>query len=664
MIRRYLCKGILCAVFLLVHALGLGQHPLVLKDMEKIYMVDSSRFTQVALTEDEKFVEVPARKTLYFSNPDPKKSFWYKFDILNNSSETDEWLLVSYNYHIGEIDVWTKDHNGHTEKQSFRDTLGVFDRKFVHKQPVFLVPLEPGQKKTVYVRVKNEDAYEYAFAFFSHYSFLAHFFKEYLWYGIFYGFMLFVLLYGLTNAIFFKDGVMLLYTGFIASQILHMLYRDGTGIFIFPGGTEYSDLLRVSSRCISTVALLVYAVAFLKISRRSRLFKVIVALIVIRIAAFILLKDTGKVSYDLEMFAIVFCTVLSIRSFAKGHTEAKYMSTGLSLLSVSYFFYYLFIMGVSSLSVPGFFGLYFGVAGESIFMTIAMTERFKRIRLDNFRKEQMNKELETLVQERTETIRVQNKLLEDQSKELNLFLYSASHDLKGPLKTILGLCNMGIMDKEADHRKIYDLIKNKLRNLEANLNDLNLVTNLKNADGFNAQIDFKALHEDMLMRFEEFPGFREIDIKLHLDLKNYFIADIFPIRCIYQNIFENAIKFRDDTKVSFLRISIEETGQGLVMTFEDNGEGIDKKHVPYIFNMFYRASEKSKEDTGLGLYIVKLAVLKLRGEISVDTTPGKGTKITVKLPSPSDHIVHSLFSLKNNFRPNGPVKDWHSIGLK
>ena len=82
-----------------------------------------------------------------------------------------------------------------------------------------------------------------------------------------------------------------------------------------------------------------------------------------------------------------------------------------------------------------------------------------------------------------------------------------------------------------------------------------------------------------------------------------------------------------------MSISIfEESPDSFIIRFEDNGVGISDKILPNIFNMFYRGNEESREDTGLGLYIVKQAINKLGGEINVLSKVGQGTVFIIKLP--------------------------------
>jgi signal transduction histidine kinase len=622
-------------IILLNASLCFSQSPLVLDDAEKVYEIDSSGFTQLDSIGPGKFKPSPSGtdNKKFFFNQDTQKAYWYRFKVSNKDSISREWLLVSYNYSIDEIDLLVYSDKSPPEKLYFRDTMSIYQRKIQHKQPVFSLNLKANETKTIYIRVKNESPYQYVFAIYSEFKFFSHFFIEYFQFGLFYGLMLFVLLYSIMNYIFLKDKVILIYAFFIISQTIYMLFRDGNGLFLLPNFSEYADLIKNISRTALSIFLLLYTVYFLKIDKRGILFKGILFFIVFRIAyTFFTLKDSTVFTFNLELSVILFCTIVSIRSFLKGYTDAKYMSVGLFILCISYFVYYLTLVGMSAIGPISFFSLYYGMACESIFMTIALTERFKRVKLDNFHKEQMNKELEQMVFKRTELVSVQNKLLEEQTEELNLFLYSASHDLKGPLKTIDGLCNLAMMDKHIDHSKIYPLIKDKLLKLESNINDLNSVTRIKNAENSAREIDFATLHTEIISSFNDVPGFGEMDVEQVIELKRAYHADLFTMRCIYYNICENAFKYKDTSKRSFLKINIWQSGDFIEMSFADNGQGISSDRLPFIFNMFYRANEDSKEDTGLGLYLVKIAVQKLRGEVSAESIFGEGTSISIRLP--------------------------------
>ena len=81
----------------------------------------------------------------------------------------------------------------------------------------------------------------------------------------------------------------------------------------------------------------------------------------------------------------------------------------------------------------------------------------------------------------------------------------------------------------------------------------------------------------------------------------------------------------------FLRISVKESDDAYEISLEDNGIGIEEKYLDKIFNMFFRATEQ-RTGSGLGLYIVKEAVDKLDGSITVSSVYGMGSVFTLTLP--------------------------------
>lgn len=602
--------------------------PVCLNEKSQVSIIDSSYFEE--WNPVNKMAYPPTSK--FFRNKSIDHPGWYTFKITNTSKAALEWYLVSYNYSINEIDLTAVSDAGQTEENQFRDTTSIYNRIIKHKQPVFKISLKANETKTYYLRIKNESTYNYVFALYSHENFSSHFFIEYIEFGIFYGFVFFVLLYSLIYYALLQEKVVLFYCLFIFSQLIFMLFRDGNGLFIIPTHPEYADLIKNISRACLSVTMLLYTTYFLKISPKRKLFKAISVIMVLRIAyALCMLNDTTEYTYHIEFVIILLCIYLSIRSY-KDNTDTRYMVVGLVLLGVSYLIYYESIIITRSYSSAGFFSLYYGVAAECIFMTLALTERFKRLRIESFRQVQMNKELEAMVEKRTELIAVQNKLLEERSDELNLFLYSVSHDLKGPLKTIEGLCNIGAHGSTTDHQEIFSLIKRKLKNLESNISDLNVVTKLKSEALPKVLIDFDSVRKEMEDRFQFYDGFDLVSITYTNTLLKPYYADLFSIKCIYQNIFENALKYRDVKKQSEINISIQDAGAFVEIQISDNGLGISADVMPKIFEMFYRGNEKSKDDTGLGLFIVNLAISRLNGTISVASTEHVGTRFIIQLP--------------------------------
>ena len=111
-----------------------------------------------------------------------------------------------------------------------------------------------------------------------------------------------------------------------------------------------------------------------------------------------------------------------------------------------------------------------------------------------------------------------------------------------------------------------------------------------------------------------------------------FNNDALLINIIASNIISNAYKYCNPETKSFLKIYIEISPLSASLSFKDNGIGIQQEHMDKIFNMFYRATDRS-QGSGLGMYIVKQAVEKVNGNISIKSTYGEGTEIKITLPN-------------------------------
>jgi signal transduction histidine kinase len=111
-----------------------------------------------------------------------------------------------------------------------------------------------------------------------------------------------------------------------------------------------------------------------------------------------------------------------------------------------------------------------------------------------------------------------------------------------------------------------------------------------------------------------------------------FISDKSRIQFILNSLISNALKYSIYEKESpVVEIKASKKEKETIIYVTDNGIGISEKVLPHIFKMFYRGSLKST-GSGLGLYIVKEAVDKLNGTISVKSEPGIFTSFTITLP--------------------------------
>jgi len=232
-----------------------------------------------------------------------------------------------------------------------------------------------------------------------------------------------------------------------------------------------------------------------------------------------------------------------------------------------------------------------------------------------------------------ERIKKQNIMLEKTNLELDNFVYSASHDIRSPLTSILGLIN--IASKTNDKQEIdkcLHLMETRVHRLDTFIEDIvNFSRNIRVDKKFR-EINMHYFIEDILNNHDFGDSFKKLDIRISLSSDFEVISDPLRLGIIIKNLFSNASKFSNLRNESpWLRISALRVDGNFQLIIEDNGEGIREEFQDKIFDMFYRASEKSK-GSGLGLYIAKEMIEKLNGSIKVNSVYGEGSQFIIELP--------------------------------
>jgi len=230
-----------------------------------------------------------------------------------------------------------------------------------------------------------------------------------------------------------------------------------------------------------------------------------------------------------------------------------------------------------------------------------------------------------------------NTELKKANSELDRFVYSASHDLRAPLKSILGLVSITKEIANPKEEQLMDclgMLNNSVLKLDNFIDDILSYSRNSRMELDRDIIDFKVLIEKIRESYQFIEGINDFDVQITNCMEDIaFVGDAKRISVILNNIVTNAFKYRDKTKdKSYLKVHFTCNKTSTVIKFEDNGIGISNKDQEKIFNMFYRATMLST-GSGLGLYIVKETIDKLQGTITVKSELGKGTIFVVEIPN-------------------------------
>ncbi|MBL0740222.1 sensor histidine kinase [Chryseolinea lacunae] len=233
-------------------------------------------------------------------------------------------------------------------------------------------------------------------------------------------------------------------------------------------------------------------------------------------------------------------------------------------------------------------------------------------------------------------LRKQNEELVKINKELDSFVYSVSHNLRAPLMSVLGLLNLAKMnDQQRDNifDHYFNMMEHSIQKLDDTLKEiLDYSRNARN--NLNVKkVNLAEIVSDSVERLQYMEGSDQIIKEIKIDETIPLYADGYRLSVIFNNLLSNAIKYRDLQKdESFVRFLITVDERKATFHFHDNGIGITADLLPRVFDMFFRATDRS-EGAGLGLYIVKETVEKLRGQITVQSTFGEGTMFKFEIPN-------------------------------
>lgn len=230
-------------------------------------------------------------------------------------------------------------------------------------------------------------------------------------------------------------------------------------------------------------------------------------------------------------------------------------------------------------------------------------------------------------------LKTTEQLLKSKNQELDTFIYKASHDLKGPLASIIGVVNVAQYEvKDVNALKIFDFISTSARRLDNLLKDLLQISLNSNTGLYYESIHLKSLIKEVLLSLKHTQYASDVDVILKIDTNYILHSDKKSLISILQNLIENSMKYKannDDEK--FIRISATQSDLEYIIEISDNGTGIPEEFQDRIFDMFYRVNT-SVNGTGLGLFITKNSVNKLDGKISFVSKEGVGTTFTLKFP--------------------------------
>ncbi len=242
------------------------------------------------------------------------------------------------------------------------------------------------------------------------------------------------------------------------------------------------------------------------------------------------------------------------------------------------------------------------------------------------------KKAELLIKKQLDLLNKKNEELKkfiDSNLQLENFAYLASHDLKEPIRTLVGFSQ--ILGKSADDRlteqekEYIQFIINSSMNMKQLIEDL-LSYSRVNTDKLNIiSVPIRRIINQVADDLQAVIQDKEVSIKAH-SINQTLLVDETQIRQLFQNLISNAIKYSSEARKPIITISVEERPDEHLFKITDNGIGIAKENHERIFLLFRKLHSKEEyEGTGIGLALCKNIVENHGGKIWLESEEGKGT---------------------------------------
>ncbi|NJM25605.1 MAG: sensor histidine kinase [Bacteroidia bacterium] len=651
----------LCFVFLVVAFPSIGQIPSTLSsasnrlDDQIQVLIDTTgglSFSQILETHAQSrffvkgdlvfgYLAAPIWLKFKVRNPDPQK-VWY-VDIPAPFLE-----YVDF-YQLLPDSSWQHLQAGYYRKQSVRP--------LPHTSHVFPLVFNNNGEATCYIQITGSSPKTFPVYVLEREYFYEKTRLEDVGYGLFFGILAAMFFFNLFLYSSLRHIVYLLYVGTIICTIAIFLGASGYGgKFLWP---EHPMLNFYAGRMpLGPLAVMIalFAIYFLQVKKYSKVMYYLLLSLILLGPVAMLLVATGAMSSagnNLITVSILIYITCGIVCRLRGNPTATYFIAAWAIY---------FVGGLLlTLRNSGFFDFNFwtthfveiGATLETVIIAFALADRYRRLKREKEQAQQQvidlqrqtNEQLESKVAERTEqlvaantelqamleTNQLQTKIIEDKNTELDAFFYRISHDLKGPIASLIGLASLAKAEvNDAKAKEYFGMQLQQTKRLNAIVNSLSDLTRLNNERPFYEKIDFTKLVADCIASLNAVPNFEKVSFERDIRVGSDFHSEWALMTAIVQNLVENAVKY-GHPHTPVVRIAVRSHNQQLVIEVEDNGNGIAEEHRDKIFELFYRAN-KQATGSGLGLYILKRSVEKLRGTVQLSSELNRGSTFTITLP--------------------------------
>lgn len=586
-------------------------------------------------------------KSLQKKKFDLHKPHWFVMEVkLKNACEEQLiFELFDFKYQHGEVYLPDKKYY----KRYEFGNLSRFDTKqYKHKNYVFDLNIDDTKIHKIFIRIQSNENSKIVGSIRNTRKFVSWALNEYFYLALFYGVVISLFLYNLFIYIYLKDSTYMYYTTYIGFAGLWAMCNDGLGFqYIWYNFPAINKVIFPISNFLMVTFLALYARKFFETDKRLPLLdKILVIILIFRaIPYFVWILGVFNLNSYVDKYFLLDTVVvmlllfigiekINIRKHARIYVFAfTCLLVGYLIYTASY--YYLIKYNLFTL-----YSVNFGIAANMIILAVGLVSRLRssiyeadmankqilyNLKEKELLKDEHNRQLELKVLQRTQELIAKNE-------ELNSFVYRASHDIKGPISSLIGLAKIGQIEQNPEILKEYfKHVLSSSEKLDKTLNDLLQLSHVNETDVRTEESNLGNLLNEVLNIIKLDEKYSYVKIEVEVTDQNVFI-DERMLKPILHNLLENSLKYCDLKKPNpFVKISMHIIDNQIYINILDNGIGIPEDYQDRVFDKFFKVGVKGS-GSGLGLHIVQKCIEKLHGKIELVSTVRLGTSVTVIIP--------------------------------
>jgi len=467
--------------------------------------------------------------------------------------------------------------------------------------------------------------------------------------GVFYGFIIAILLYSLFIFVSLREKSYLFYTLYLSSFLIYQLNSDGFGyLYLWPESKWMIQYSAIIGWNMTLFLYLLFSLSFLNtkiiIPKINRLFQIYAGLFIVNI---LLLPVIGvlqvcKITAPLQLALFFLLILMSVYLMIKRIRLAYYYFIAVCFLMGGSLITNLLVLKGGHISYFAKYSIHYGILLEILILAFGLSDRLTTMRKDKERAAIMAiKTEQKLLKTKAENLNtlILKKEAEQANRFKSEFLANVSHELRTPMQSILGWSKLAIERMDVLRK---DKLKEYFSDISASgdrlLSQINEL--LDTAKLEKGQVDYTFKHgllsDSIKLVIQELVVLAR-DKQITVDFSpptNELLVEIDYSRIsqVLTNLLANAIKFSE--KNTDIQIEIKCEKKYIECSLQDNGPGIAANEKEIIFEQFVQSSSTSSINggTGLGLAICKEIIEAHNGKIWAENNPEGGSTFNFMLP--------------------------------